>query len=40
MVCSPAGTTIEAVAELERGGLRATVIDAMLSCAERNRQMA
>ena len=40
MVCSPAGTAIEAVAELERGGLRATVIDAMLSCAERNRQMA
>ena len=40
MVSSPAGTTIAAVAELERGGLRATVVDAMLACAERNRELA
>lgn len=40
MVSSPAGTTIAAVAELERGGLRATVIDAMLACAEKNRELA
>lgn len=40
MVSSPAGTTIAAVAELERGGLRATVVDAMLACADRNRELA
>ena len=40
MVSSPAGTTIAAVAELERGGLRATVVDAMLACAKRNRELA
>ncbi|MBO6146997.1 MAG: pyrroline-5-carboxylate reductase [Lachnospiraceae bacterium] len=35
MVCSPAGTTIEAVKELERGGFRAAVEDAMQACTER-----
>ena len=39
-VCSPAGTTIAAVAELERGGLRASVMDAMLACDKRNRELA
>ena len=40
MVCSPGGTTIEAVAALESGGFRATVMDAMRVCAQRNRDMA
>ncbi|OUP08434.1 pyrroline-5-carboxylate reductase [Collinsella sp. An2] len=39
MVSSPAGTTIEAVAALEAGGLRATVIDAARAAAARNRAM-
>lgn len=34
-VCSPGGTTIEAVAELERGGLRSTVVNAMRKCMEK-----
>lgn len=33
-VCSPAGTTIEAVAMLEKRGFRAAVQDAMAVCAE------
>ena len=32
MVCSPAGTTIEAVAALEADGFRAAVLDAMDMC--------
>ena len=40
MVCSPAGTTIEAVAALERGGFRSAVIDAMTACAEKSKQMS
>ena len=39
MVCSPAGTTIEAVRVLEEKGFRAAVIDAMDACVERNRQL-
>ena len=39
MVSSPAGTTIEAVAALEAGGLRAAVIDAARAAAARNRSM-
>ena len=39
-VCSPAGTTIEAVEELERKGFRAAVMDAMKVCAEKSRQMS
>ena len=35
MVCSPAGTTIEAVKVLERSGMRAAVMDAMHACAEK-----
>ena len=39
-VCSPGGTTIEAVEELERKGFRAAIMDAMMVCAEKSRQMS
>lgn len=39
-VCSPGGTTIEAVEELERKGFRAAVMDAMGACAEKSRKMS
>ena len=39
-VCSPGGTTIEAVEELERKGFRAAVMDAMKACADRSREMS
>jgi pyrroline-5-carboxylate reductase len=39
-VCSPAGTTIEAVEELERKGFRAAIMDAMKICAEKSRTMS
>jgi len=39
MVCSPAGTTIEAVAELEKAGFRSAVIRAMAECARRAREI-
>lgn len=39
MVCSPAGTTIEAVAKLEEKGLRSAVMEAMRVCAEKSRNM-
>ncbi len=39
MVCSPGGTTIEAVEALERGGLRACVMDAVDSCAKKARKL-
>jgi len=39
-VCSPGGTTIEAVEELERKGFRAAVMDAMKVCAEKSREMS
>ena len=32
MVCSPAGTTIEAVRVLEEKGFRSSVIEAMKTC--------
>ncbi|MGC4019479.1 MAG: pyrroline-5-carboxylate reductase [Muricomes sp.] len=34
MVCSPAGTTIEAVRVLERNGFRSGIIEAMKACTE------
>ena len=34
-VCSPAGTTIEAVVALERRGLRSAVLDAMEACEKK-----
>ena len=39
-VCSPGGTTIEAVEELERKGFRAAIMDAMDACAEKSRKMS
>ena len=39
MVCSPAGTTIEAVRVLEEKGLRSAVIEAMKACAEVSRNL-
>ena len=39
MVCSPAGTTIEAVKVLEEKGFRGAVMDAMEACIERNKQL-
>ena len=38
-VCSPKGTTIEAVAKLEERGFRSTVIEAMRVCSEKSRNM-
>ena len=35
MVCSPAGTTIEAVRVLEEKGMRSAVMDAMKACTKR-----
>ncbi len=39
-VCSPGGTTIEAVAELEKNGFRYAIEAAMHACAEKSRQMS
>lgn len=39
-VCSPGGTTIEAVAALEKGGLRNTVITAQRACAKKSHDMS
>lgn len=39
-VCSPAGTTIEAVRVLEEKGFRSAIIEAMRACADKSRRMA
>ena len=39
MVCSPGGTTIEAVTELENGNFRSTIIKALEKCAEKSKNM-
>ena len=39
-VCSPGGTTIEAVEELERKGFRSAIMDAMKACADKSREMS
>ena len=40
MVCSPAGSTIEAIRLLESGGFRGAVIEAMRACDTRAREIA
>ncbi len=39
MVCSPAGTTIAAVASLEKDAFRSTVIEAMDACTKRAKEL-
>ena len=39
MVCSPGGTTIEAVQVLEETGFRSSVMQAMRACAEKSRSI-
>lgn len=39
MVCSPAGTTIEAVGVLEKEGFRSSVIEAMRACMNKSKSM-
>ena len=39
MVCSPGGTTIEAVKVLEEKGFRAAVIDAIGACVEKSKSL-
>ena len=38
-VCSPGGTTIEAVYALEQSGFRGSVIKAMEACAQKSKRM-
>lgn len=38
-VCSPGGTTIEAVLELEESGFRSSVMSAMKKCAKKSKKM-
>ena len=40
MVCSPAGTTIDAVAKLEQTGFRSSIIEAMKACFEKSKEMS
>lgn len=39
MVCSPAGTTIDAVVSLEKSGFRNATIEAIIKCAEKSKSM-
>lgn len=39
MVCSPGGTTIEAVKVLEEKGMRAAIMDAMEACIEKSKKL-
>jgi len=40
MVCSPGGTTIEGVAELEKSGMKGSVISALIKCMEKSEEMS
>lgn len=39
MVCSPGGTTIEGIKALEKGGVRASVIEAVEACVEKAKKL-
>ena len=39
-VCSPGGTTIEAVAQLEKSGFRSAVIEAQRACVQKSRDIS
>lgn len=39
MVCSPGGTTIEGIKALEKGGVRASVMDAVEACVEKSKRL-
>lgn len=39
-VCSPGGTTIEAVTTLEKTGFRASIIEGVLACIEKSEKMS
>lgn len=39
MVCSPGGTTIQGVRVLEEKGMRGAVIDALLACVEKSKEL-
>ena len=39
MVCSPAGTTIEAIAALEKEGFRNAVLAGMKACSDKTKEM-
>ena len=39
MVCSPAGTTIDAVAILEKDGFRNSIIEAMVGCMNKSKEL-
>ena len=39
MVCSPGGTTIEAVRVLEEKGMRSAVIEAMKACTKKSKEL-
>ncbi|MCT4595353.1 MAG: pyrroline-5-carboxylate reductase [Anaeromicrobium sp.] len=40
MVCSPGGTTIEAVSVLEKEGFRSSVIQGILACIDKSKKMS
>lgn len=40
MVCSPGGTTIDAVEDLEKNGFRSSIIQAMDKCAKKSEEMS
>lgn len=39
MVCSPGGTTIQGIRALERGGMRSAVMEAVIACTEKSREL-
>ncbi len=40
MVCSPGGTTIDAVRVLEKTGFRSSIMEAMKACAEKSKKLS